>query len=493
MSTRLQKDLDQALDLFKRIDKLIVSDEYPPFTTGGAEISLHELITHEQSRAETLIVKFTNPRSVIRYYRYQSVHVLELPASNLWRLSGQPLFELTEKRHSLPAPVSRFIRMTWDAGRWGYLLWMSKRSYTHFCVTMLHLGRLPRGGVLMDSIEEQYAQRADLLNRVLDRLRPSTLIANNTRSIVTGYYARRRSPSSWQGMQTLAMVRDNRFACPRFNQIMRVAGRSCTTCVFDCAREDVRLLTRLQKHLLERTANTRRQALASYDVVTVTSRYLMQQISGFLPSECKIRLVPNFVSSPSSSTSPAPVPAPDGRDTLAIIGSINEAKGQLEFIQNSLEQLRRHPGLTVAIIGKGERLQKRLKQLLEREQLRGRVRFTGFLDRDLLFREIQKSSIVVLPTLWPEPFGRVPLEAGLSSRPVVSFKTGGLVESIRDGETGYLVDTEDYEGLWARILSLLGDRAKLQQMGNANLELTCQRYSADRTLKALQEALTLPS
>ena len=490
MQNRFKDELERALNLFNDVEKLIVSDEYPPFTTGGAEISLHELVTHDESNFRSLVVKFTNPRSEIRYYRYQSVHVLELPASNVWRPSGNLLFDIVEKRHILPTLISRAIRMTWDAGCWLRLLARSARGYNYFCAAILHLGRSPIGGVLLDSIEDQYALRADLLNCILNRLKPPILIANNTRSIVTCYYGRKRYPLAWRKVRTLAMVRDNRFACPRYNQIMRVAGKDCTSCQLDCAAEDASTLARLQRHLLQRTAETRRKALSSFDTVTVTSDYLKRQICALLPQKSDIRLVPNFVRPPDMPSGVAIQADDEGQaDRIAIIGSINEAKGQLEFIKSSVCHLRANPAMRIVVIGKGERLQKRIEALLRREQLMDRVTFTGFLKREELFEEIKKSKIVVLPTLWPEPFGRVPLEAGLCRRPVVSFRSGGLEESIRHEVTGYLVDKENYEDLWTKILNLLGDSTKRDVMGTAGLEFINERYSAEIANNALRLAL----
>lgn len=488
MANKLFSDLRQALGLFGRITKLVVSDEYPPFTNGGAEISLHELLTHEDSKSQTLVVKFTNPRSVIRYYRYEGVHVLELPSSNIWRLSGTALFELTEKRHDLPGPVSRMIRMAWDAGRWLHFLLKSGLKRNHLAVAFLQLGRPPLGGVLMDSIEEQYALRADLLNLVAEKLRPEILIANNTRSIVASHYARNRAPSAWQDIRTIAMVRDNRFACPRYNQIMRVDGNDCKECRYACANEDAAFLKSLQKHLLEKTAETRRNALASFDAVTVTSQFLHAQVSGLLKEEAELHLVPNFVRPPEHNIAEIPEHSQEGTDKLVVIGSLNGAKGQLEFIQHSLEHLKRHPQVRISIVGKGDRLQKRIERMLHGADLADRVTFTGFLDREALFQTIGSANIVVLPTLWPEPFGRVPLEAGLCRRPVVSFKSGGIVESIVDGETGYLVEKENYEDLWHRIGVLLQDKSKQRRMGEAGFLLVNEKYTAPRTVLALQAA-----
>jgi len=47
------------------------------------------------------------------------------------------------------------------------------------------------------------------------------------------------------------------------------------------------------------------------------------------------------------------------------------------------------------------------------------------------------------PILWNEPFGLVSVEAMATGTPVISFRRGALTETIKDGETGFLVDSID--------------------------------------------------
>ena len=54
---------------------------------------------------------------------------------------------------------------------------------------------------------------------------------------------------------------------------------------------------------------------------------------------------------------------------------------------------------------------------------------------------------VAMPSITPEPFGRVALEAQAMGRPVVAFDQGGATESIRHGETGWLAVPGDADSL----------------------------------------------
>lgn len=63
-------------------------------------------------------------------------------------------------------------------------------------------------------------------------------------------------------------------------------------------------------------------------------------------------------------------------------------------------------------------------------------------DRKLSYLEtlqrIKKSAVVVVPSRWQEPFGRVALEAIMLGTPVVATSRGGLTEIVEDEITGYV-------------------------------------------------------
>ena len=55
-------------------------------------------------------------------------------------------------------------------------------------------------------------------------------------------------------------------------------------------------------------------------------------------------------------------------------------------------------------------------------------------------KEICQALIVVVPSRWPEPFGRVALEALMIGTPVIASRRGGLTEIVSDGKTGILAE-----------------------------------------------------
>ena len=57
------------------------------------------------------------------------------------------------------------------------------------------------------------------------------------------------------------------------------------------------------------------------------------------------------------------------------------------------------------------------------------------------------ADVVVMPSITPEPFGRVALEAQAMGRPIVAFAHGGAVESIEHEKTGWLATPGDVDSL----------------------------------------------
>ncbi|GAB4518578.1 MAG: glycosyltransferase family 4 protein [Amphiplicatus sp.] len=57
------------------------------------------------------------------------------------------------------------------------------------------------------------------------------------------------------------------------------------------------------------------------------------------------------------------------------------------------------------------------------------------------------ADVVLAPSLRPEAFGRVAVEAGAMARPVIAADHGGARETVLDGETGVLVPPDDPEAL----------------------------------------------
>jgi glycosyltransferase involved in cell wall biosynthesis len=108
----------------------------------------------------------------------------------------------------------------------------------------------------------------------------------------------------------------------------------------------------------------------------------------------------------------------------------------------------------------------RLKQRLS-EKARGKVTFHGFIQRPQLIDFYYKADVFAFAPIWDEGFGIPPVEAMAAGVPVVGTRSGAVPETVKDNQTGFLIDKNDPHLLAARILNLLHDDNLREKMGCA--------------------------
>ncbi len=160
--------------------------------------------------------------------------------------------------------------------------------------------------------------------------------------------------------------------------------------------------------------------------------------------------------------------------TVLFAGRLIQHKGT-EYLIRAFASV--PPPARLVISGSGPE-QSRLGSLAERLGLEPRVEFKGDFPRA---SELYPSaSVVVVPSIWPEPFGLVGPEAMAHGIPVVASRVGGVPEWLSDGETGFLVEPKDVETLAARINALLADPQLAGRLGrNAHLD-AARRFTVER-------------
>ena len=89
----------------------------------------------------------------------------------------------------------------------------------------------------------------------------------------------------------------------------------------------------------------------------------------------------------------------------------------------------------------------------------------GPLPHALAIEALRRSLFAVAPSLLPESFGIVALEAAAAGKPAIVSEIGGLSDIVVDGETGLLVPAGDREALRAALARLLGDAAAARSDG----------------------------
>ena len=125
--------------------------------------------------------------------------------------------------------------------------------------------------------------------------------------------------------------------------------------------------------------------------------------------------------------------------------------------------------------------------MVEENNLGDRVVMRSFDFFEELPQAYGMSDIVVYPTSGEEPFGLVPLEAMAAAKPVVVTRSGGLIESVVDGVTGFLIPKED-AAMLANRLSVLLERPELaKEMGEAGRKHVLAHFTRRRMTHEVED------
>ncbi len=153
--------------------------------------------------------------------------------------------------------------------------------------------------------------------------------------------------------------------------------------------------------------------------------------------------------------------------SLLFVGRLVEKKGCTYLLQ-AMEHLKtRFPELHLTIIGEGE-LKSSLQQEAQSRQLK--VQFSGAATAAEIREQLARCWLFVAPSVTAESgdmegLGMVFLEAQALQTPVISFRSGGLVEAVEDGVTAMLSAEKDVTGLSENIASLLENSTLRHNMG----------------------------
>jgi glycosyltransferase involved in cell wall biosynthesis len=119
------------------------------------------------------------------------------------------------------------------------------------------------------------------------------------------------------------------------------------------------------------------------------------------------------------------------------------------------------------------------------------IAFTGWLQPDQRDAILDESDVLVVPSVWPEPFGQVGIEAGRRGVPAAAYAVGGIPEWLRDGFNGFLApaDPPTSQGLAAAVVKCLGDPERLAGLRRGAVEAAGQ-WSIMAHLANLERILT---
>ena len=98
------------------------------------------------------------------------------------------------------------------------------------------------------------------------------------------------------------------------------------------------------------------------------------------------------------------------------------------------------------------------------------------------------ADVVVMPSIHPEPFGRIAIEAQAMGRPVIAFDHGGARETILEGKTGWLAKPNDIDSLSANLKAALSiSKSKRNELSNLAQSNVKRRFSVRKMTNSTLE------
>jgi glycosyltransferase involved in cell wall biosynthesis len=230
---------------------------------------------------------------------------------------------------------------------------------------------------------------------------------------------------------------------------------------------------------LYRQARTRLETLRACPRLVVLSQHMRDEYlrHGFDPQ--RVTVVPFGPDHPGEASLAPSQAGPAVR--LAFMGRLERLKGAdllVEALVAVHSRLARP--VTLTVMGDGSERHEVERRASEMSRLHPdiAVRFSGWLapaERDIA---LQATDLLVVPSVWPEPFGLVGLDAARLGVPAVAFDVGGVRDWLVDGVTGRLAGASPPTsgGLADAIVAVLADPVRFE-----TYRLECRRHAFTRS------------
>lgn len=219
--------------------------------------------------------------------------------------------------------------------------------------------------------------------------------------------------------------------------------------------------------------------------VTTVSKWLASEVTDMVPT-----IVPRVMPMPAATHLFSPGNTQRLTDRLLFVGRLNAQKGIARLIEALGSMTRR---FELDIVGHGPD-QSELQAQAERLGISDRLHWQGVVPQTQLPDLYRRATALVIPSIG-EGLGLVAAEAQLCETPVVAFASGGILDTVIDGETGLLVPPGDTLALASTIDLLLGDaglQRRLAAAGRARAMALFSPESAARRYAELYRSVAAP-
>ncbi|NLY15281.1 MAG: glycosyltransferase family 4 protein [Gammaproteobacteria bacterium] len=161
----------------------------------------------------------------------------------------------------------------------------------------------------------------------------------------------------------------------------------------------------------------------------------------------------------------------EDKKILLSVGRLTTRKGLKEFVEQALPSIvQQMPDVMLLVVGEapknslgaGIQTQEEIMQAAQKHGLVKHIKFLGVItDKTELATVYEAADVHVFPVRHipydPEGFGMVAIEAAAHGLPTVAFATGGIIDAVADGQSGYLIEKNNYRQLAGQIVTALNN------------------------------------
>ncbi|MCE1248038.1 MAG: glycosyltransferase family 4 protein [Firmicutes bacterium] len=168
---------------------------------------------------------------------------------------------------------------------------------------------------------------------------------------------------------------------------------------------------------------------------------------------------------------------PEDAIVIGCAGSLFKTKGQEYLIKAFPEIISKFPGAYILIAGDGGE-RKNLEAMAKDTQNGGKIIFAG--KRNDMANIMKSIDLMVVPSIWEEPFGLVNVESMYSGIPVIATRTGGIPEIITHNETGILIPPKNEKAIAEAVINLLENKELYNNIKTAAKEKASEYFDSKR-------------
>jgi len=177
----------------------------------------------------------------------------------------------------------------------------------------------------------------------------------------------------------------------------------------------------------------------------------------------------------------------NNKKVLFFSGRISRAKG-IDVCLNLVKEVSKiFPEVKLLIAGQKNSY---VEEILKREDMQdviSKIIFTGWLDRRGVVSAYFASDLIPVLSLYLDPFPTTNLEAMVTKKLVLGTCLGGTKELVVDGETGYIVDPNDFQVVLEKALMILNNTDLAQEFGKAGYERLINNFQIKHQIDKLEK------